>query len=223
MRATMSQGTAREPMIAIHTQNGRSRREREGFTLIEVLLTLAILVMIGALSWPGLSGMFASRRLRAAADQVRAEWVNMRVDAMKTESTHMFRFASLARDYRIDCNYVMEPVVDGSGLPVSTVALGPPSNGLPLLVNLLPDGVKFSDAYPEPDIRALNVVLPSDGIMPVKGGSWSDPILFYPDGSTTTIQLTLMNDRGLAIDLWLRGLTGVVTVGDLYPSTRAYE
>ena len=44
---------------------------------------------------------------------------------------------------------------------------------------------------------------------------WSDPIFFYPDGTTSDAQLTLKNGQGRAIELNLRGLTGTVDVGDI--------
>ena len=44
---------------------------------------------------------------------------------------------------------------------------------------------------------------------------WSDPIFFYPDGTTSDAQLTLKNEEGRAIELNLRGLTGTVEVGDI--------
>ena len=43
----------------------------------------------------------------------------------------------------------------------------------------------------------------------------SDPILFYPDGTTSTSRLRLHNEYGRWMELSIRGLTGVVTVGPI--------
>jgi len=43
----------------------------------------------------------------------------------------------------------------------------------------------------------------------------STPILFYPDGTTSTARLLLRNEYDRSIELSLRGLTGVARVGEL--------
>jgi prepilin-type N-terminal cleavage/methylation domain-containing protein/prepilin-type processing-associated H-X9-DG protein len=45
------------------------RKTRRGFTLMEVLLVLALMAAIAAMAWPALRNPFAGHRLRAAADQ----------------------------------------------------------------------------------------------------------------------------------------------------------
>lgn len=48
------------------------RRRREGFTLMEVLLVLAILVILGSLVVANFSGVFASSKIKAAKAQISA-------------------------------------------------------------------------------------------------------------------------------------------------------
>jgi hypothetical protein len=43
-------------------------------------------------------------------------------------------------------------------------------------------------------------------------GSWSMPIFFYPDGTTSTATVTLQNESGRIITVCLRGLTGTATI-----------
>jgi Tfp pilus assembly protein FimT len=186
--------------------------------MIEVLLTLAILVMIAAFAWPGMRNAFASRRLRAAADQIRAQWTSMRIDAMRSDSTRIFRYCPGGRDFRIDCNSTTEAVVDPStGLMTGSVVLGTENLNISHEGDLLPEGIFFVDAQIENDPRAVNVVLPQDTIAPTTGSEWSFPIFFYPDGTTSSVTLlTLRSDRGQAIDVAIRGLTGVVKVSQVY-------
>ena len=47
--------------------------------------------------------------------------------------------------------------------------------------------------------------------------AWSAPIYFYPDGTSSDARLQICNDRNGAIELMLRGMTGVVKVGDVVP------
>jgi len=56
--------------------------DRKATTLIEVLLVLALLVMLAAMTWPALDRPMADQRLRKAADRVRTAWVRARIDAM---------------------------------------------------------------------------------------------------------------------------------------------
>jgi len=56
---------------------------RIGFTLIEVILVLTILVAIAALGIPMMRGTLAQQRLKSAADQMRGEWIDTRVRAME--------------------------------------------------------------------------------------------------------------------------------------------
>ena len=49
----------------------------------------------------------------------------------------------------------------------------------------------------------------------VVGSGWSEPIFFYPDGTTSNAQLLLRNKEGRMIELFLHGLTGIVKVSDV--------
>ena len=77
------------------------RAERRAFTLVEVLLTLAIVVIISGLAWVSLQGPFARQRLRSAADAVRSEWCQARVDAMKSGHTYSFRYKVRGSHYHL--------------------------------------------------------------------------------------------------------------------------
>jgi hypothetical protein len=52
---------------------------------------------------------------------------------------------------------------------------------------------------------------------------WSEPILFYPDGTATSARLVLKNEHGRSIELTLRGLTGVVSIGTVQSSEEALQ
>jgi hypothetical protein len=51
--------------------------------------------------------------------------------------------------------------------------------------------------------------------VPSVGAGWSEPIYFYPDGTTSDSRLLLANKEGRTIELWLRGITGMVKIGDI--------
>jgi len=193
-----------------------------GFTLVEVLLALALLVVIAAFAWPMLQAPFAHRQLRSAADRVRAAWVRAHVSAMNSDRTYIFRCTLDGADFQLQQWESQEPLadlsqsslVDGGALAYMT----PESTEPKTRAGKLPDGVVFAACETLLDTRAamlpLNAEMASDA---PSGIGWSDPIMFYPDGTTSTARLELRNSRGLAIELRLRGLTGVVNVSDVYP------
>jgi len=41
------------------------------------------------------------------------------------------------------------------------------------------------------------------------------PLLFYPDGTTSTARVVLQNEYERSIEVTLRGLTGVASVGEI--------
>ena len=65
---------------------------RAGFTLIEVILVLTILVAIAALGIPMMRGTLAQQRLKYAADQIRGEWLDTRVKAMEEGQIFCIRY-----------------------------------------------------------------------------------------------------------------------------------
>jgi len=199
-------------------QNPKSKiQNRHGFTLIEVMLTLALLVTLAAFCWPLLQKPFAQRELRAAADQVRAAWVRARVAAMNSDRTYVFRYEPEGRQYRVECRAAEMPTADLALAESAGLATGgSQSASEPTCTEArLPEGVAFTGSETTLDTRSATVALEPDALA-AGGKSWSEPILFYPDGTTSTARLELRSERGRAVELSLRGLTGVVNVSDVY-------
>ena len=82
-------------------------------------------------------------------------------------------------------------------------------------VALSPDGrlLYAADLYHD----SVVVVNPQSGMVIERFRTGRRPyrILFHPDGTTSDARLVLKNDRGRAMELSLRGLTGTVTVGEM--------
>ena len=56
-------------------------KPRAAFSLLEVTLVLALIVLLTAIAYPTLDGLQRDLRLSAAADQVRAHWALAQVRA----------------------------------------------------------------------------------------------------------------------------------------------
>ena len=205
----------------------RARVRRRAFTLMEVLLVLAILVALTAIAWPMLDKAFAHRRLFIAADQVRAAWGGARVDAMDSGQTYVFQYCLDGGNYRIECKATAITADDplfgdlfdqpAAGASNPTSMGGANSTGSQS--KKLPEGVTFAGSQTAADTRAaaLGAVTDQAGSDSADraAAGWSDPILFYPDGTTSTAQLALQNQNNRCIILSLRGLTGTITVGEI--------
>lgn len=182
-----------------------------GFTLLEVTLVLALLVVVAAMVWPAFEKPLASERLRHGADKVRAEWTRTRIRAMTTGTPHVFRYQPLTNQYRVEIwsgadSQLEAGSVSDFGIPQqpAVVAQGVGDKGLP-------EGVVFDANQTLQDMRAM--LIGADAAQPLAGeAAWSEPIYFFPDGTTSTARLLLHNELGLYVVLDLRGLTGVVTV-----------
>jgi Tfp pilus assembly protein FimT len=166
---------------------------RRALTLLEVLLVLCVLAALAALAAPALDRPFANQRLTKAADLVRSHWARARVDAVEAGCIRVFRCSPGANLYRMESLNIdgTDAAADLSG----TTTLAPP------IERTLPDGVSFA---------ALSI-----NAMPAASGEngWSEPVLFYPDGTSSDAVVTLANRFGRTIDVNLRGLTGVAIVG----------
>ena len=199
---------------------------RKGFTLFEVLLTLCLLVIIAAIVWPSLERSFSTQRLRKAADQIRTGWCKARIKAMTTGYLLVFRYEIDGGKYRLygqtaDGAYVQTAESAYFALTQATPASSTnnanysPDNVFTgtssPLDKMLPDGIAFVGNETLVDQRAAVAL---NNISNAEAG-WSDPIFFYPDGTTSTARLLLRNKDYRMIELFLRGLTGVVTVGDV--------
>ena len=214
---------------------------RPAFTLIEVILTLALLVIISAMAWPQLEKSFSGQRLRKAADIVRTQWTKARVEAMRTGSIRVFRYQISGNTYRIDM-LSTDPVAlltgtttdpasnDAAQTAGATNTASPQTGGLnptaTVFQQILPKDITFINSQTglDPTAAAASTGTPAAASsvdpsvannVPSAGAGWSEPIYFYPDGTTSDSSLLLANKDGRTIELWLRGITGMVKIGDI--------
>ena len=191
---------------------------KRAFTLIEILLVLAVLVAMAAVSAPALNNVMRRQKLQSAADAVRADLTKAHVQAMKTGRVQVFRAEIGGRKYKL------EPFIAGDDA-IESVAGAQDSSGkvygpgvfdasAPVISQReLPDGTTFVEG----DTIAASRSAPIEAELYELGQdvAWSDPILFYPDGTSSDAYLVVGNERQAAMRLDLRGMTGVVTLGQI--------
>jgi hypothetical protein len=173
------------------------------------VLVLSLLVVIAAVSAPFLGGAFSRAHLNSASDVLRDGWSRARLVAMQSGDTHVFRFEPMGARYQIvPLDQLALPEANELA-PDDPDAEHSPHDRLRLPQARLPDNVIFAAG----DIAASNQIAAMLGAPQTE--TWSAPIVFNPDGTTSDASVLLQNDRGETIRVTLRGMTGIATASDV--------
>ncbi len=191
-------------------RSNHSTPSRCGFTLLELLLVLVVIVTISAIAWPSIERQLLTHRLQSAAEQVRAAVTEARLTAIESGSTCQFGYDPVGNQYMV---FLENAEAEGSPNAVPPVSA-------PMLE--LPEGLKFS-LHPATAGNPLTALAPPAGSSATAAASstvgippnWAAPIHFYPDGSAEDARWHLVNEQQQHVELKVRGLTGMVTLGQV--------
>ncbi len=220
--------------------DGVERRPARGFTLLEMMIVLAVLATLAALSWPALRGQLETARLRDGAKHLRDELLRTRHRAVETGRPHRVRYTLGKRRFEIlpASDVGQEPPVTVSRARSILSASDASARSVadtdddfepdPVAWRDLPEGVFFADPFESPSHLSEgaepSVEEPPSGTtgdaspMAIATGAGVDAsssrsVVFYPNGRANNARLRVMNQRGAWIDVRLRGLTGTATLG----------
>src|SRR5947208_8568084 len=111
---------------------------RSGFTLLELLLVLAIVAMVVAMAYPSLDAFLTEARLKAGADHLRARFAEARSHAILDNQPYVFSVKPGESGYRLaPDNYGGangmngDPAADGQGASF-------------VLEDQMPHGIRFN-------------------------------------------------------------------------------
>ena len=197
---------------------------RSAFTLLELLLTLSVLAAIAAVAIPQVGLVLGDRRLVRAGDQLRVEMTRLRVDAMRQGRVMLVEGMVEGNTIRIKPFYsaadstealdqtgsqasLLTGATQGTVAPVASDETSEKTIELPEKVTVA--GVGVVSAARAAEIEQLTLADQGEG--------WSRPILFYPDGSTSTAAITLKHETLGRVIVKIRGITGDVTVSEVLP------
>ncbi len=195
---------------------------RSAFTLLELLLTISLLAAIAAIALPQAGMLLGDRRLVRAGDQLRAEMTSLRVDAMREGRVMMLDGMIEGNTVRIKPFYSIADsteAIDQTGSQQSLLTGATQGVMTTLEVDEeadetieLPEGISImaigvASAARSMEIEQLNQA--------DQGQGWSRPVLFYPDGSTSTAAITLTDETYGKVVVQIRGITGDVTVSEV--------
>jgi len=179
------------------------RRSRQGYTLFEVILVLALIVLLAALTYPSVDAMSADSKVTAGGDMVRAAWADAQARAIDEGSAYRFFIIPNAGNFRVapatqsnlagnqasdemNHSWTMEgklpkPIVFATGEGASS---GPVDSGIDDSVDTGPGNA---------------------------AGSWVGVVTFLPDGTARDdAQVRIVGPGCRPLLLRVRGLTGAV-------------
>ena len=197
---------AGSPLAVFASRHNKMFRRRTALTLFEVLLVLALLVVIAAVSIPLVGNSLARARLDNSGELVRSAWGKARLAAMQAGEPYVFRYEPKGSRYQIACLSAItaEDADDLNTLPAESEedAEYAEADMLRLEKSRLPTEIVFSAG----EVAALPQLAAAAA---AADGGWSPPILFYPDGTTSDASVLVANSSGETIRVTLRGLTGI--------------
>ena len=175
---------------------------RSGFTLIEMILVVTVLVIIAAITVPMASDVVDSHRLRASADRVRAAFAEARNNAIRSGNEYAFYCKPNYRSFFVS---KFDPLVK-TNLPAIPDEEEGTDGSTDTRRNLLEIECTFAGEEISSDSRSQMF-----GDSDVSG---YQRILFYPDGTCQASRVYLKNEIGDVLRVDVRGLTGTSTVSD---------
>ena len=199
---------------------------RTAVTLLELMLVLALLVAFAGIAIPSFESMVSSRRLSQSIEKIRNEIMQGRVMAMRTGQAQVMRMTLQGKDYSIspwlggseaqDASAGATVMQSGQVIQTQAIAGGGAVSTSESTGNTkqLSEGIQFSKVETLIDSRNALAIEQTGGIPAAVGSSQGDgsglssPLLLYPDGSCTTAQIILADDRGRRMAIQIRGVTG---------------
>jgi prepilin-type N-terminal cleavage/methylation domain-containing protein len=179
---------------------------RQGFTLLELMLVMAVIVLIAALCFPSLDSLLGAYKAQAAADSVRAAWASARVRAMDEGRAYRFAVVPGSGNYRVapdDDSYWT-----GGDPPDQD-----PEHPALTLEDILPQQVRFEFQGAGGDAPASSQGTSSQDVGSVDPGQWVPVAVFQPDGTAAAdCEITFSGSSTRSITLQLRALTGLASV-----------
>lgn len=190
------------------------RPQSNGYTLFEMLLVLALLVSLLAMTLPSMGRLQLEHQLKQGAELVRLQIVSTRLHALEGGMDYQFRYEPGGK------HFVAVPAEYQAIQAQATAAQSNPG-GQPVSVYWKAHGefqvkVKFSadtlkqvgSPLQPPQPLPPEFLTGFENVGKLTTVAWSPPLIFKPDGSTQDFSVEIENESGAYVILEVRGITG---------------
>ena len=171
---------------------------RPGYTLLEMLLVLVVLVVAGSLVTPVVLGLYERHSIEQAAQQLGAQLTTTRLRAIDAGVAYRFRVEVGGRGYTAEPAELADPAAN-------------PQDTSNTFSGELPKEMRFGQLEDQPLMQVA-----AAGSQPASAadqGTWMLATLFLPDGSAIDAAFEIIDEQENRIRFGVRGVTGAVRVG----------
>jgi prepilin-type N-terminal cleavage/methylation domain-containing protein len=181
------------------------RQRRRAYTMMEILLVMAVMVILAALSYPTVDSLYAGVKMEAASDSIHAAMSEAQAHAVN--EGRPYRFAIVPGKG----NYCVAPddseFWSGGGEPGGD----DPENRPLFLQESLPKGIVLNHEGGVPPRSGDGETSLPDGAVP--SNQWVKVAVFLPDGTAQDdADFGLFMDDARPTTFHLRALTGVISL-----------
>ena len=207
----------------------RGTSNRAAFTMVELLLVLGVVAAILAVAWPNVLRLTSQQKLVDSAEKVRALAASARMHAIDSGLAYQFRYEPGGR------HFVMVPFErEFEGVSPTARGTGTALGRFSKASGTLPEGVTFTSTARGNSTVSANAAestaigqkitsLALTGLpeaAKLESVTWSGPVLFQPDGSSTDAMLDLIDRRHQRVTLKIRGITGATSASRVHQERR---
>lgn len=186
--------------------------DRSGFTLLELMIVVAIILAVTAMAAPGMMERVRSGRVEEAADAVSTMLANARTQAIDTGVDYHFRFELNGQCFVAIPAEVDVSIGNSNNSDSETAEFSYTAGNLPTTIFLRysQNDESGSETLKGPAFGKLA----NAGEMASK--NWSMPILFRFDGSSEDKTFRVMDEQQRSCDVSVRGLTGAISTSNVF-------
>lgn len=199
---------------------------RPGFTLIEMLLVLALLLTVTAVMYPNLRRLQLEHHLKQGVELVRLQIVSTRLHALESGMDYQFRYEPGGK------RFIAVPA-EYQAIQAQAAAAQNSNTATPATVYWKASGefqvkVTFSRTNSDqsgtvgltPQPLPVEFLAGFKNLDKLRQVAWSAPLVFKTDGSSRDFAVEIENDSGAYVVLEVRGITGGTNVSQVLRRVR---
>lgn len=187
---------------------------RAGFTLIEMLLVLAVLLAAAAMVSPSIRMLYREQQMSKVIETVQVKLAAAKMRAIREDLNYHFRFEPEGQRFIV----VPELAVGPAGAEQAETAQPAETRAPWSFSGTLPDGMKFAPGDWQTtaggEIPAASFQGLADAAA-LGSATWSQPLIFHPDSTSTGGTIAVYDTNGLQVRFMVRDVTAGVTVSPI--------